>query len=203
VERNANLNQVIADVMAAIPDTMQTLCIMPHLLQMDDIKGRMPNVVYVHGETSSDGIVKNKYFNLAPVTNKERRNIYDQFASGKLRKVLSTYVYKQGVNFPELSVLICAGGGGSQIAAGQIPGRASRNIPGKDEAYMVDFWHSWDTYLDDYNKSRPGPILRDDQERDKVYASLGFKRVWVDSAKDLPFYGTGATAKPNGQGSTP
>ena len=69
----------------------------------------------------------------------EAKSIYEEFRSGKLRKVIATGVYRQGVDFPALSVLIRADGSPSPIASSQIPGRLSRLSPGKDTAVLVDF----------------------------------------------------------------
>ena len=78
-------------------------------------------------------------------------------------------------------------GHGADIVARQIPGRESRNIDGKSEAYLVDFWHPWDMYLDKNDRRRPGPIHRDDRAREKAYTSLGFEQIWLDAADQLPF----------------
>jgi superfamily II DNA or RNA helicase len=108
--------------------------------------------------------------------------------SGACRKIISTYVYKQGVNFPQLTVVVNAGGGGSDIVARQIPGRESRNIGEvKPQAYLVDFVHEWDTVTDKNGRPRPGPILKDDKSREKSYSDLGFTQVWVDTLDELPF----------------
>ena len=187
VECNDGQNAIVATLMQRIPDNMQTLCIMQHTNQLNQLAPLLPNVQYVHAKQSVDELAKARQNNLAAISAKERRRIYEDMNSGKLRKVMSTYVYKQGVNFPELQIMICPGGGGSEIVAGQIPGRGSRNIAGKDVAYLIDFYHHWDTTTNERGKARPGPILSDDHARDKVYEELGFERHWIEDVNTLPF----------------
>lgn len=184
-------NQLVVDLLKAIPTELQTLCIMPQTAQMNEIVPLIDGIRYVHAKTSDKLLQEQGQRNLVGISAKERKQLYDDFKCGKIRKILSTYVYKQGVNFPDLAVLICPGGGGSEIIASQIPGRGSRRVDGKDIAYLIDFWHPWDEIPADASKgqrkSRPGPVLKDDQERDKVYESLGFERHWVDNIEQLPF----------------
>lgn len=190
VDTNANQNKIIADIMTRTPDKLQTLCIMRHLAQMDKLVPLVAGVKYVHGQESDDTIAKEAYHNLTAIDKKERRAIYADVASGATRKVMSTYVYKQGVNFPDLAVIINAGGSGSEIVATQIPGRESRLTANKSEAYLVDFWHSWDVEEKE-GRTKPGPIHRDDQSRESCYTELGFDQVWVDTLDELPFLTNG------------
>jgi superfamily II DNA or RNA helicase len=191
IEMNDNLSDMVAQLVARIPPDMQTMLIMQHQAQLNELKKRMPHIPDVHATTSGKELMDKGYTYLQPVTDKERDVFYGRMESGTLKRVMATYVYKQGVNFPELEVMICPGGGGSKLVAGQIPGRASRRVAGKDAAYIVDFWHPWDTVqIEEVGKptrSEPGPLLKDDRSRDKVYEKLGFKRVWVDNLDALPF----------------
>jgi superfamily II DNA or RNA helicase len=154
---------------------------------MDKLIHHCSTVRIVHAQTNGDQLVRDGYRSLVPVTRKERDKIYEEFAAGTLRKIISTYVYKQGVNFPQLSVVVNAGGGGSDIVAKQIPGRESRNIEGKEESYLIDFWHDWDTIHNEDGRIIPGPIHKDDRSREKAYRELGFEQVWLDKMDDLPF----------------
>ena len=187
VEKNKDFSKEIVRLMQAIPDKYQTLCIMPHLQQMNELCAIDRDIKIVHGEQSADKLKENRYHDLYPISKKDRKDLYDQMSDGTIRKMLSTYVYKQGVDFPQLTVMICAGGGGSEIIAGQIPGRASRaGLEGKDCAYIVDFIHEWDTY-EKNGKVGAGPILKDDKSRSKVYKQLGFEQLTFDTIDDLPF----------------
>jgi len=187
VEKNKALNGEVMRLMQLIPDKQQTLCIMPHMQQMNELRLFDKDMKIVHGEQSGDSLKESRYNELYPISKKDREEIYDQMFDGTIRKILSTYVYKQGVNFPQLSVMICPGGGGSAIVAGQIPGRASRaGVEGKDKAYIVDFLHKWDNY-EANGKLKSGPVLRDDKARAKVYKELGFEQIIYEKIDDLPF----------------
>jgi len=187
IELNKDLAKSVMTLITKIPDTLQTMCIVEHLKQMNELKMLNKDIKIVHGDVSEDNIKESRYHELYAVSKKERQEIYDQMANGTIRKILSTYVYKQGVSFNELAVIICPGGGGSAIVAGQIPGRASRTgVVGKDKAYIVDYIHDWDTYEVD-GKKKPGPLLRDDLARKKVYKSLGFTQTDYNIIDELPF----------------
>jgi len=187
IEENKNLTKQVVELYNKIPNELQTLCIIPHLNHMNNMCEIDKTIKTVHAETSDLKLKENRYHSLVDISRKEREEIYDDFASGKIRKIVSTYVYKQGVNFPQLTVMLCPGGGGSEIIAGQMPGRASRaGVAGKDRAYIVDWIHEWDTYLiaGDYKQ---GPLLRDDLARQKVYKKLKFEIIKIDSIDQLPF----------------
>ena len=90
------------------------------------------------------------------------------------------------VDFPDLDIVINASAGGSDIAAKQIPGRASRKTDGKDKAYVIDFTHDWDWY--EHNGTRkPGPLMASDLARRRSYRDLGFNQTVVESIDELPF----------------
>jgi len=187
IERNENRNKDIVTILRRMPPALQTLCIMKHLAQMDHIIAAADfQLDFVHGTERQEDLTRKRLDNLAPVRKKERIAIYDRFAAGEIRRILSTHIYKQGVNFPQLSVIINAGGGGASIAAAQIPGRESRNIDGKDESYLIDFYHPWDTVTELDGRLKDGPIRKDDLSREKVYTRLGFEQVWLNSVDELP-----------------
>lgn len=60
------------------------------------------------------------------------------FAKGTLRFVISTLVFRQGVSFDNLRVLVRADGATSEIMGIQIPGRLARLHEGKDYGYLID-----------------------------------------------------------------
>jgi superfamily II DNA or RNA helicase len=73
---------------------------------------------------------------------KEREQAKQNFAAGKIKRVISTFVWSKGVNFLDLDVLVRADGLGSQIQASQVPGRLSRlGTDGKKvRGVLVDFY---------------------------------------------------------------
>ena len=60
------------------------------------------------------------------------------FAKGKLKWVISTLVFRQGVSFDNLRILVRADGATSRIMGIQIPGRLARLHEGKEYGYLVD-----------------------------------------------------------------
>jgi superfamily II DNA or RNA helicase len=185
VWRNEALNAEIGRMIRRVdPEKHQLLCIMQYLDQMSHLFPHCGDASYVHAETKGDKLAGGP---IGPIAPKERRAIYDAMRDGEIRKILSTYVYKQGVNFPQLDIGVNAGGGGSELVAKQIPGRQSRNIDGKDVSYLIDFWKPWDWTTDKRKRRVPGPVHRDDLSRRKYYEQLGFKQMWVQSVDELPF----------------
>ena len=66
-------------------------------------------------------------------------DIRKSFADGGLTKVICTTVWKQGVDFPDLPVLIRADGQSGEIPSTQIVGRLSRIAKDKPYACVIDF----------------------------------------------------------------
>lgn len=71
-------------------------------------------------------------------TTRDLERIRGAFAKGTLRYVISTKVFRQGVSFNHLKVLIRADGDTSEVAGIQIPGRLARLDENKKFAYLVD-----------------------------------------------------------------
>ena len=65
--------------------------------------------------------------------------IRKDFEENKLKKLIATNIFSEGVNFVHLKYLIRADGETSKISNTQIPGRLSRIMPGKTCAYLIDF----------------------------------------------------------------
>ena len=73
------------------------------------------------------------------MTPKLINQIRRDFEANKLKKLIATNVFSEGVDFVHLKYLIRADGEVSKISSTQIPGRLSRLMPGKDCAYLIDF----------------------------------------------------------------
>jgi len=184
VVRNLGRNALIGSLLRTLPEAMQTIAITPTIEHISRIRMAFPEVKVVHADSNRASLDKRGLANIPAISTKERKKIYEDMSSGAIRKIISTYVYKQGVDFPALEVMINAGGGGSEIAAKQIPGRASRTADGKDCAYLIDFWHPWDKKETETGKQFDGPIHGDDKTRRKFYGELGFEQVWVESLEE-------------------
>ena len=171
---------MVANLMKKIPEDKQVLCFTQWVQQMANIHDYCRDIPYVHAQTH-EGVGT-----IGPITPKARKELYGKVESGEIRKVFATYVFRQGVDFPALDIVVNASGGGSDITAKQIPGRASRKSEGKDRAYVVDFLHEWD-YEEVNGKRKPGPLMACDLARRRSYKDLGFEQITVESVDDLPF----------------
>ena len=183
---NDDYCQMVADILNCTPDSYQTLCMLQFLEEMHHIKRRCTDKVgIVHAETNADKLTA--YPSLHAIKPKERKEIYDAFRDGSVKSVISTFCWKQGVDFPGLDIVVNAGGGGSDIVAKQVPGRASRRAEGKDHAYVVDFIHPWDREDPVSGTGDAGPLLQCDFKRRKAYKQLGFEQCQIQSITQLPF----------------
>lgn len=85
------------------------------------------------------------YFNLSikamhgSLKKEERDQIKDDFKSGKVKCVIATSVWREGIDIPNLNMCILAGGGKSELAVLQFIGRGLRRSEGKIEVDIVDF----------------------------------------------------------------
>lgn len=190
IVRNEALSRLVGDILKATPDSLQACAIMARIEQMDGIMEFCPaGTAYVHATTRADENMADMR-HVGPVSSKMRDDIYRRMRDGEIRKCLATHVYKQGVNFTRLQVVICPGGGGSKIVYGQVPGRASRRIPGEKEgAFIVDFVPTWDEYDTGAGKKVPGHLMRDFKSRLGVYEENEFIMRDVRRLADLPFIG--------------
>jgi hypothetical protein len=146
------------------------------------------DMTYVHGGSDKRSVEKKGWKNVQAVSKKQRQQIYEAVASNTVKRVVATGIYRVGVNFPELQLLINAEGMGSEIIAGQLPGRASRNVDGKDVAFMIDFYAPWDEITSGTSMNpKPGYIARDAAKRSEVYAgpSLGFEQIWLQDINGI------------------
>lgn len=81
------------------------------------------NVVYVEGLTKVE----------------VRDEIKRKFMTGEVGCVISSKVWREGVNIPNLGAVIMAGGGKAELGTLQTVGRALRRTDTKEEAVVVDF----------------------------------------------------------------
>lgn len=194
---NIPLNRMIGRIYKTMPAEMQTLGMLQFTKHMEQVlrgcvhEGCSPLPVQAHAGTSPDDFPASSFLHVHAISPKERKDLYGRIKSGEVRQVVSTHVYKQGVSFNDLRVVINLGGGGSEIVAKQVPGRASRKIDGKDCAYIIEFRHYWDTAVLHLKNGRTrevaGPVFKDDVARMHVYDELGFEQVNLLNEKELPW----------------
>ncbi len=81
------------------------------------------DITYIQGSTESD----------------VREQVRKSFSEKKIKVVISTTVWKEGVDIPSLDCVINAAGGKSEIATLQAIGRGLRRTDEKDEVEVIDF----------------------------------------------------------------
>lgn len=148
--RNDARNKVIANFVNAFhkanPDAqiLIVVAVMEHALALAQY---LPwfKVAYYGGSDLSDlekRFPKERYPNLDissyKMTAKQLEIMRAAFAKGTLKWVISTLVFRQGVSFNNLRMLVRADGATSQIMGIQIPGRLARLHEGKAFGYLVD-----------------------------------------------------------------
>lgn len=174
---NKYRNRVIANFMYDLKKVSdaQVLIMVATLHHALELKVMMPwLVVAYYGNADMEDLrkrfPKSKYPNLdldkVRMTPKQLDITRNAFAKGTLRWVVSTYVFRQGVNFKHLRVLVRADGTTTEVAGIQIPGRLSRLDEGKDCAYLVDLRDTFTEWA--ANRS---------QARAKLYQEQGWKEV--------------------------
>jgi len=186
VYRNSEFHRLVGHINRTLPQEWQVLTIVDKTEHMDNMLDHVEDIVYVHADTSAKSMEAKGWRNVKAIPRKLRKEIYDGVANESITRIVSTGIYRVGVNFPELRVLINAEGMGSEIIAGQLPGRASRNVDGKDIAFMIDFYCPWDEITteelqsDGTFKTKRGFIARDAGSREEVYNELGFEQIWLE-----------------------
>jgi len=194
VYNNRPLNELIGRIYAGLPADLQALGMLQFTKHMEQVlrgcakAGVNPMPTQVHAGTDAKEFPASSFWHVHAISPKERRELYDVVKSGQTSKIISTFVYKQGVDFPNLRVVINIGGGGSEIVSKQVPGRASRKADGKDGAYIIEFRHHWDTVKSPKTgRDIAGPVFRDDVARMRIYTELGFEQVDLLNERELPW----------------
>lgn len=88
------------------------------------------------------------------LTEEQRSTMLSDFESGKLRRVIATHCWKQGIDPTHLTVFGRLDGGASDINNIQLPGRLSRIEEGKCSGLLVDTWDAFDPWALNRSKSR-------------------------------------------------
>jgi superfamily II DNA or RNA helicase len=154
---NSERNKIIADTVSSYGDK-QTLIMVETVEHMMALRRLLPGWTTVYGAGLSKeeymGYVSNGFTDEPWRTNADLRKIQDDFASGVLRKVIATMVWREGVDMPHLEVLCRADALSGKIPSIQIPGRLSRIQDGKDSVTLIDFLDLFDVELQRASESR-------------------------------------------------
>jgi superfamily II DNA or RNA helicase len=140
---------MIAYLASKVPDDEQVLIMVETVEHGMYLKRLLPEFTFVYGNinpTEYHDYKRDGFTGDDPLKPKDRNRLKQEFAEGTLKKVISTTVWKQAVDFPKLSMLIRAEGSASIIASTQIPGRLSRIADGKDKGVLIDFVDGFDPW---------------------------------------------------------
>jgi len=180
VARNKAIARLVSEVWNTTDAQVLVMCAtLEHAIQLSQL---MPWMVVAHygnvdEETLRRHLKPDKFPNLDfskyKMNTKDLERIRMAFGKGTLRGVISTYVFKQGVNVVHLQLLIRADGATSKIASIQIPGRLSRLDEGKEYAYLVDFDDSFTPWA-----------KRRSDSRDKLYQEQGWTKITREELLD-------------------
>ncbi len=82
-----------------------------------------------------------------PLKTKDKEQLFQDFLSGKVKRVISTDVWNTGIDVPDLAVVYNVSGRVSKILNTQGAGRASRLFSGKEYGQVVDIQDRFGEYL--------------------------------------------------------
>jgi len=169
-------NQCIADDARSFADDEQVLIAVETVEHALNLKRLLPEFTLCHGETGlspSDRrwYVTNGYIEAdePQMTTARRRRLKAEFEAGKLKKVIANSVWKRGVDFKGLAVLIRADGKSNAVSSLQIPGRTTRTCDATGKEYSTVF-----DYLDQFD----GRLERRALQRSRHYQKQGWTELW-------------------------
>lgn len=159
-------NHLIAEDALSYGPEVQTMISVEAFEHALHLKQFLPDFTLIYGEGLAETVryghsLKDRYESRGlwpagePVMSKERKSVLLRKASlGQLKKFIATRVIREGVDLPELKVVLRADGGRSRIAANQIPGRASRIHVSKEEGIIHDYWDEFDDLYERHSMAR-------------------------------------------------
>jgi Type III restriction enzyme, res subunit/Helicase conserved C-terminal domain len=150
--RNQRRNAVIAEAVRTFPADEQVLIMVTTFEHAVHLRQHLPEFTLCYAERGdSDDFERYKNAGMLPadepvMTPQRRAKLREDFAAGKLRRVIATDVWSTGVSFNSLAVLVRADARGSEIMDAQIPGRVCRldQKTGKQEGLVIDCLDQFD-----------------------------------------------------------
>jgi len=136
VVRNLEMNRIISELVKKYSDEgLTSLVIVTQIVHGTLILGMIQrlgvNVVFVNGSTE----------------NQTRDMAKEALNNKAIKCIICTSVFREGINIPELNVLINAAGGKSELATLQAIGRGMRKTATKSELIIVDFFNPSHRFL--------------------------------------------------------
>jgi superfamily II DNA or RNA helicase len=184
--RNTYRNGIMAEAVLEIPrrlgiDDPQVLILcetIEHALRM---KKLLPDFEVVYGSMSKDRIQKMAQLKLVPedykaLTPKQKTQMLTDFEAGRLRRVIATGCWGEGIDPVHLNIVVNLSGSPSPIINTQWSGRASRITPdGKKQfGVVIDSMDRWDSWA-----------LRRAQERQRTYKKHKWEVIKLNRPEDV------------------
>ena len=116
-----------------------TLIIVTQILHGQELQKLLPEAIFVSGQE----------------TKEVRKQVMVDMRSNKIKTLIATTIYDEGVDVPNIHNLIIACGGKSDIKTIQRVGRGLRKKKiGENTLRVFDFYDEWDDYLKEHSQSR-------------------------------------------------
>lgn len=173
--QNEVRNEIIRDVARAYDKDHQVLISVDTVEHAMFLKEVLPEFTLCYsGQTIGDdvwnwflelGLIKDSEIRMTP---DRRIKIKKAFEANKLKKVIATTVWKRGVDFKTLSVLIRADSGSSAVADTQIPGRTSRICEDVEKPFAV---------IHDFKDQFNSTFRNKGYERRRHYKDQGWEQI--------------------------
>ena len=93
-----------------------------NLIKLADLIG-LTSIIFIQGKTEGE----------------QREKVKKALQDKKIKAVIATAIWREGINIPSLNVIVNAAGGKSEIMTLQAIGRGLRTSAGKEEVIIVDF----------------------------------------------------------------
>jgi superfamily II DNA or RNA helicase len=184
--RHAYRNRLIAEDARQFPPDEQVLIAVDTIEHAVHLKRLLPEFTLCYSENGLSEWDKQNYVlqgflrdDEPTMTRKRRYELKRRFEAGTLKKVIANSVWKRGVDFRQLAVLIRADAGSSAIAGTQIPGRTSRicAVTNKSSSVVID-------YRDQFDDG----FARKAKKREKTYARHGWQQLFEGELKQKELF---------------
>ena len=140
LEKNIINNKERNKIISNLANTLEgsTLILYRIIEHGEELQKLIKNSILLHGEHSLE----------------ERDQAIKDFKEGKVKTIIASNIFKQGISINEINNLIVAGGGKSKIETLQKLGRVLRKAKGKDVAYVYDFHDEGNRFTEEHSLQR-------------------------------------------------
>lgn len=174
-------NNLIGRVVASVPEGWQTLTFVNHVKDhLAEVYKYMPSGTrYVH-----NGASKKTYGQLS-MKPKEVKQTLEDYENAEFQHLIATDMLREGADFPNIRVVVQAGGGTSVIELEQEAGRGARILtPAVMEKLEVTDEKTHFVLIDFVDKQND-KLLKMSLTRADFYTSKGWEVHFIDKVEDI------------------